>query len=101
MSEIADIPTMTKKKVEEKILALTTRIAKLRATISRRNSESTKRILLDEEKRLTTTIAIWPAYVESRLVHEHDEFFLNSMRTVRQMVMRHYYEKLKKREHKF
>jgi len=38
---------------------------------------------LDDEKHLTTTIAIWPAYVESRLVHEHDMFFLNSMRTVR------------------
>jgi len=49
---------------------------------------------LDEEKRFTTTIAIWPAYVESRLFHEHDVFFLSSMRTVRQIVMRYYDNKL-------
>jgi len=49
---------------------------------------------LDEEKRFTTTIAIWPAYVESRLVHEHDVFFLSSMGTVRQIVMRYYDNKL-------
>jgi len=67
---------MTEKKVEEKILSLATRNAKLRVIpTARRNSESTKRKSLDEEKRLTTTIAIWPAYVESRLVHEHDVFF--------------------------
>jgi len=76
LSEKADIPTMTKKKVEEKRLSLTTRNAKLQAIpIDRRNSKSTKRKSLDEEKRLTTTIAIWPAYVESRLVHEHHVFF--------------------------
>jgi len=69
-------PTMTKKKVEENIFSLTTPNAKLRAIpISRRNSKSAKRKSLDEEKRLTTTIAIWPAYVESHLVHEHDVFF--------------------------
>ena len=67
---------MTKKKVEEKILYLTTRNAKLQVIpVARRNSESTKRKSLDEEKRLTTTTAIWPAYAESRLVHEHDVFF--------------------------
>jgi len=78
---------MTKKEVEEKILSLPTRNAKLRAIpIARRNSESTKRKSLDEEKRLMTTIAIWPAYVESRLVHERDVVFLNSMKTDRQMV---------------
>jgi len=52
---------------------------------------------LDEEKRLATTIAIWPAYVESRLVHEYDVFFLNSMRTVRQVVIRYYDSKLRKK----
>ena len=67
---------MTKKKVEDKIFSLTTRNAKLRAMPTARiNSESTKRKSLDEEKRLTTTFAIWAAYVESRLVHEHDVFF--------------------------
>ena len=65
-----------KKEVEEKIFSLTTRNAKLRAIpIARINSESTKRKSLDEEKRLTTTFAIWPAYAESCLVHEHDVFF--------------------------
>ena len=82
---------MTKKKVEENIFSLTTRNTKLRAIpIARRNSESTKRKSLDEEKHLTTTIAIWPAYVESRLVHEHDVFFLNSMSTFRQIIMRYH-----------
>ena len=61
---------MTKRKVKEKILSHITRNAKLRAIpIARRNSESTKRKSLDEEKRLTTTFATWPACVESRLVH--------------------------------
>ena len=89
---------MTEKKVEEKIFSITTRNAKLRAIpIARINSESTKRKSLDEEKRLTTTFGIWPAYVESRLVHEHDVFFLNSMSTVRQIVMRYHNNKLRKK----
>jgi len=52
---------------------------------------------LNEEKRLTATFAIWPAYVESRLVHEHDVFFLNAMSTVRQIVMRYLDNKLRKK----
>ena len=52
---------------------------------------------MDEEKRFTTTIAIWPAYVESRLVHEHDVFCLNSMSVVRHMVMRYHDNKLRKK----
>ena len=52
---------------------------------------------MDEEKRLATTFAIWPAYVESRLVHEHDVFFLNSMSVVRHMVMRYHDNKLRKK----
>ena len=101
LSEKAHIPTMTKKKVEEKSLSITTRNAKLRAIpIARRNSKSTKRKSLDEEKRLTTMIAKWPAYVESRLVHEHHVFFLNSMRTFRQMFMRYYDNKLRKKENR-
>jgi len=76
----APIPTITEKKVEKKIISLATRNAKLRAIpVGRRNSKSSRRKLLDEEKRLKTTFAIWPADVESRLVHEHDVLFLNSM----------------------
>jgi len=88
LSKKADIPSMTKNKIEGKILSLPKQNANLRAVpIAKRNSESTRRKLLDEEKRLTTMIAIWPANVKSHLVDEHDMFFLNSMRTDRQVVM--------------
>jgi len=81
-----------------KILSHTIRNAKLRAiSIARRNSESTRRKSWDEEERLTTTIAIWPAYMESRSVHEHDVYFLTSVRTDRQMVMGYYDNKRRKK----
>jgi len=93
----AAIPTITEKKVEEKIISLATLNAKLRAIpVGRRNSESSRK-LLDEEKRLRTTFAIWPADVENRLVHEHDVLFLNSMKTDRQITMGSCDNKLRKK----
>ena len=80
------------------MLSLATQNAKLRASPTGWIIlESASRKSLDEEKHLTTTFAIQPSGMESRLDHEHGMLFFNSIKMNRQMIMGYYDNKFRKK----
>lgn len=80
----ANIPVITNKKAEEKIIRLADKNAKLREIpIKRRDSDNAKSKVAREEEELNKTFCIWPNNVEELVKNEEDLIFLESMKTNR------------------